>query len=211
MKLLIIATRNNGKLKEFRDLMEAIGLDETIHSLEEYPELPEVEETGQSFEENARLKAETIAELTGEIVLADDSGLVVPSLDGEPGIYSARYSGTNATDQTNNQKLLKELAQCAPHQREAYFVSCIVVSAKGVDSLVVEGRVNGEILHEPKGLDGFGYDPLFYYEPKEKTFAQMTMAEKNELSHRGRAIQSLKQKLPIWLKENEDHEVFNNE
>lgn len=179
-----------------------IQLELPLESMANYPDLAEVEETGVTFEENARLKSETIAKLTGEIVLADDSGLVVPSLDGEPGVYSARYSGVGHNDYQNNLKLLDELARRSPDDRSAYFVACLVVSHPDCESLVVEGRAYGEVLTELAGKDGFGYDPLFYVPSEGKTFAEMTLTQKNRLSHRGVAIQQLRTLLPQWLKEN---------
>lgn len=199
MSLLIIATHNKGKLLEFELMFKQIELNFPLETMANYPELDEVEETGKTFEENARLKAETIAKLTNQIVLADDSGLVIPGLNGEPGVYSARYSGDDHNDHKNNLKVLAELAERSPENREAYFVSCIVVSYPGKDSLVVEGRAYGEILEELTGDQGFGYDPLFYVPDKDLTFAQMTTEQKNALSHRGAAIQKLSGLLPKWL------------
>ncbi|MBG9983360.1 XTP/dITP diphosphatase [Aerococcaceae bacterium DSM 111022] len=203
MNSLIIATHNKGKLHEFEVMFKELDLTLSLETMENYPELAEVEETGVTFEENARLKAETIAKLTNQIVLADDSGLVIPGLKGEPGVYSARYSGESHNDHKNNLKVLSELATRSPENREAYFVSCIVVSFPGKESLVVEGRAYGEILEELTGDQGFGYDPLFYIPSLNKTFAQMSTEEKNALSHRGAAIKQLSNELPKWLKENE--------
>lgn len=196
---MIIATHNQGKLKEFQAMFKELALDIPLETLTDYPEIKEIEETGTTFEENARLKAETVASLTGEIVLADDSGLVVPALNGEPGVYSARYSGEGANAEKNNQKLLKELATRAPYDRAAYFVSVIAVSAPNQPTLVVEGRAHGQILEDLTGDQGFGYDPLFFVPEEGKTFAQMTADEKNSVSHRGAAIEELKESLPMWL------------
>lgn len=197
MKLLklIIASHNQGKLKEFQQSLKEYPFE--IISLSEYPFLDEVEETGKTFEENARLKAETIARLTGEYVLADDSGLVVTSLNGAPGVYSARYSGDNATDEENNDKLLMELTDKI--DRTAYFVSCLVLAHPQKESLVVEGTVEGTILKERQGDKGFGYDPLFYYDSLSKTFGELTLEEKNKVSHRSQAINKLLNQLPTWL------------
>ncbi|SDI49497.1 XTP/dITP diphosphatase [Dolosicoccus paucivorans] len=192
---LIIASHNQGKLKEFKQALKDYPFEMT--SLSDYPELKPVPETGETFEENARLKAETIAELTNAYVLSDDSGLVVPSLNNAPGIYSARYAGENARDEDNNDKLLRELT--SDLNREAYFVSCLVLAHPHKESLVVEGRVEGEILTKRQGKEGFGYDPLFYYPPLNKTFAELTLEEKNTVSHRSRAIEKLLEELPNWL------------
>ncbi|MBG9988469.1 XTP/dITP diphosphatase [Aerococcaceae bacterium DSM 111176] len=203
MSLLIIATHNKGKLHEFELMFKQIELNLPLETMANYPELDEVKETGKTFEENARLKAETIAQLTNQIVLADDSGLVIPGLNGEPGVYSARYSGDDHNDYQNNLKVLEQLAERSPENREAYFVSCIVVSYLGKESLVVEGRAYGEILDELSGDQGFGYDPLFYVADQDLTFAQMTTEQKNALSHRGAAIKKLRELLPKWLEAND--------
>lgn len=192
---LVIASHNEGKLKEFKQALKDYSFE--INSLSDYPTLKPVPETGTTFEENARLKAETIAELTDAYVLSDDSGLVVPSLNNAPGIYSSRYAGEEASDEENNDKLLKELT--SNHNREAYFVSCLVLAHPHKESLVVEGRAEGEILTKRQGEEGFGYDPLFYYSPLKKTFAELTLEEKNAVSHRSQAIEKLLEELPNWL------------
>lgn len=198
-KTLLIATRNEGKTKEFKALFSPLGY--TIKNLNEFPELPEVAETGMTFEENARLKAETISNLTGEMVLADDSGLMVDVLGGLPGVWSARFAGPDASDAANNAKLLHELASTAvtPERRTAKFHSTLVVAAPDKPSLVVEGEWAGAIATIPKGDNGFGYDPLFVDEVTGKTAAQLTLAQKNKISHRAIALQNLLKKLPEWL------------
>lgn len=190
-KTLLIATRNEGKTREFKAMFSQLGYD--IKNLNDFPELPEVAETGMTFEENARLKAETISELTGEIVLADDSGLMVEVLGGLPGVWSARFAGEHATDAANNAKLLHELASTAvsPEKRKAKFHTTLVVAAPEKSSLVVEGEWHGAIATIPKGDDGFGYDPLFVDEETGRTAAQMTLEQKNKVSHRARALQNL--------------------
>ena len=196
---VIIASHNQGKIKEFNEMF--VPLDMEVQSLLDYPELAEVEETGDTFEANARLKAEQIAKELNCIALADDSGLVVPALNGEPGIYSARYSGEPKDDTRNNQKLLARLAEENATDRSAYFVSCIVVAHPEMESLVVEGRAHGRILEELRGIDGFGYDPLFYSEEKQSTFAEIPLSEKNKISHRAKATAKLLDLLPSWLEE----------
>ena len=200
-KTLLIATRNEGKTREFKAMFSQLGYD--IKNLNDFPELPEVAETGMTFEENARLKAETISELTGEIVLADDSGLMVEVLGGLPGVWSARFAGEHATDAANNAKLLHELASTAvsPEKRKAKFHTTLVVAAPEKLSLVVEGEWHGAIATIPKGDDGFGYDPLFVDEETGRTAAQMTLEQKNKVSHRARALQNLLKEWPDWLRQ----------
>lgn len=198
-KTLLIATRNEGKTEEFKALFSPLGY--TIKNLNDFPELPEVAETGMTFEENARLKAETISNLTGEMVLADDSGLMVDVLGGLPGVWSARFAGPNATDAANNAKLLHELASTAvtPERRTAKFHSTLVVAAPNKPSLVVEGEWLGTIATIPRGEHGFGYDPLFIDDETGKTAAQLTLKQKNKVSHRAIALQNLLKKWPEWL------------
>ncbi len=200
-KTLLIATRNEGKTREFKAMFSQLGY--AIKNLNDFPELPDVAETGMTFEENARLKAETISELTGEMVLADDSGLMVDVLGGLPGVWSARFAGDHATDAANNAKLLHELASTAisPEKRKAKFHTTLVVAAPEKDSLVVEGEWPGEIATIPKGDDGLGYDPLFVDEETGRTAAQMTLEQKNQVSHRARALKNLLKKWPEWLRQ----------
>ena len=196
---VIIASHNQGKIKEFMELFAPLDME--VQSLLDFPELAEVEETGVTFEANARLKAEQIAKELNCIALADDSGLVVPALNGEPGIYSARYSGEPKDDTRNNQKLLARLNEEKATDRSAYFVSCIVVAHPKMDSLVVEGRAHGEILEELRGVEGFGYDPLFYVASENSTFAEISLSIKNTISHRANATAQLLDLLPTWLEE----------
>jgi XTP/dITP diphosphohydrolase len=197
-KTLIIATRNVGKTKEFQALFADFGY--TIKDLTDYPELPEIEETGMTFEENARLKAEKIAEIIGEVVVGDDSGLCVDVLGGLPGIWSHRFSEPNPTDEKNIAKLLHELAPTAiaPERRSAHFHTTLVAAQPGRESLVVEADWNGYIGLTPKGENGFGYDPIFLVDAF-RTAAELSAEEKNRLSHRGQALQKLMKELPIWL------------
>lgn len=197
MLKVLIASHNKGKVKEFKQMFQALELE--VESLLDYPEIEEVEETGSTFEANARLKAETIAQIMNCMVLADDSGLVVPALDGEPGVYSARYSGEPKDDTRNNLKLLERLEEVATEDRSAYFVSCLVMAYPNHESLIVEGRAYGEILPELKGTDGFGYDPLFYVEQEGYTFAEISLERKNQISHRANATKQLLEELPKWL------------
>ena len=194
---LLIATRNEGKTKEFRAIFDKLGYD--VENLNNYPDLPEVAETGMTFEENARLKAETISELTGKMVLSDDSGLQVDVLGGLPGVWSARFAGPDATDDENNAKLLHELAMVLDDsKRTANFHTTLVVAAPGRDSLVVDADWKGYIGREPKGDNGFGYDPLFLVGNTGKTAAELSAEEKNEQSHRGQAVKKLMEVFPAW-------------
>lgn len=194
---ILIATHNEGKAKEFRQMFQKMGI--SVESLNDYPDLPEVPENGVTFEENARLKAETIAELTGKMVLADDSGLKVDVLGGMPGVWSARFSGPDATDEKNNMKLLHELAMVFElKDRSAQFHTCLVVAAPNKESLVVEADWDGYIGFDAKGENGFGYDPLFLVGETGKTSAQLTSEEKNAISHRGQAVKKLMEVFPSW-------------
>ena len=194
---LLIATRNEGKTAEFRKLFGKLGYE--VENLNDYPDLPEVAETGMTFEENARLKAETISKLTGKMVLADDSGLQVDVLGGLPGVWSARFAGVGATDDENNIKLLHELAMVFDiKDRSAHFHTTLVVASPDKESLVVEADWPGYIAHEPKGENGFGYDPLFLVGETGKTSAELTIEEKNAQSHRAQAVQKLLEVFPAW-------------
>ncbi|MGT2800602.1 nucleoside-triphosphate diphosphatase [Streptococcus marmotae] len=201
---ILIATKNEGKTAEFRQFFEKLGY--KVENLNAYPDLPDVAETGMTFEENARLKAETIANLTGKMVLADDSGLKVDKLGGLPGVWSARFSGQDATDARNNAKLLHELAMVFDvKDRSAQFHCTLVVAAPDVDSLVVEADWDGYIATVPQGENGFGYDPLFLVGETGRTAAQMTIEEKNAQSHRAQALEKLLEVFPVWQEKNTIH------
>ncbi|MCA4777593.1 RdgB/HAM1 family non-canonical purine NTP pyrophosphatase [Empedobacter stercoris] len=181
---LIFATHNNNKVKEVTKMLPSYL---SMKSLTAIDFFEEIEETGETFEENALLKAKTIFNKTGKNVFADDSGLVIEALDGAPGVYSARYAGTGK-DEDNIAKALKELD--GKTNRKAYFISifCLILNGK---EYFFEGRVNGTIATEIKGDNGFGYDPIFIPDGFSKSFAQMTPEEKNAISHRGKAIGKL--------------------
>ena len=194
---LLIATRNEGKTREFRAMFEKFGYE--VSNLNDFPELPEVAETGTTFEANARLKAETISELTGQMVLADDSGLQVDILGGMPGVWSARFAGPDATDAENYYKLLHELAMVFEKKdRKAAFHTSLVLAAPGKDSLVVEADWPGYIGFEPQGENGFGYDPVFLVGEGDRTSAQLSLEEKNAESHRALAMKKLMEVFPAW-------------
>lgn len=200
-KTIVIATRNPGKAKEFAALFAKEGYQ--TKTLLDYPELPDVEETGTTFEENARLKAETIAHILQQPVLADDSGLVVDALNGMPGIYSARFAGEHKSDAANNAKLLHELTDVSDEKRTAHFHCTLVFAAPQKDSLVVEADWDGRIARIPQGDNGFGYDPLFIVPGYEKTSAELISDEKNEISHRGLAVKELERVWKNWLEGNQ--------
>ena len=197
-KDLLIATRNKGKAAEFEMIFGELGYN--VKTLLDFPEVPDVEETGKTFEENARLKAETIANYLNCLVLADDSGLKVDALNGQPGVYSARYAGIAKSDAANNAKLLHELTGVPEEERGAQFHCTLVLAEPNKESLVVTGEVSGRILTIPRGENGFGYDPLFYVPEKDKGMAELSSEEKNSISHRAVAIDRLRTVLPKWLK-----------
>jgi XTP/dITP diphosphohydrolase len=191
MPRLVLGSRNRKKLLELHDLLGDLGIDLT--DLTPWPNVPDVAETGQTFEENARLKAAGYARAVGEWVLAEDSGLVVPALKGRPGVQSARYAGTHGDDAANNQKLLAELAPLPDDRRAAYYV-CVAALANpaGDVKAVAEGRCHGLILKEPRGTGGFGYDPLFLIPEYHQTFGELSLRVKQALSHRARAVAQLR-------------------
>lgn len=199
-KTIVIATRNPGKAKEFAALFAKEGYQ--TKTLLDYPDLPDVEETGKTFEENARLKAETIAHILQQPVLADDSGLVVDALNGMPGIISARFAGERKSDAANNAKLLHELTDIPDEKRTARFHCTLVFAAPRKESLVVEADWEGRIARIPQGDNGFGYDPLFIVPEYNKTSAELTAEEKNDISHRGMAVKELERTWKEWLEEN---------
>lgn len=196
-KTIIIATKNKGKAKEFKELFNAYGYQ--IKTLLDFPEIEDVPETGETFAENAFQKAEAISKELHTIVLADDSGLEVDALDGQPGIYSARFAGEHGNDAKNNEKLLAELEGLADEKRTANFHCSLVMVGPNKEPLHVEGEVHGQILEEGRGEHGFGYDPLFYLAEKDQTMAELPSEEKNKISHRARAIEKLKDHLDEWL------------
>jgi XTP/dITP diphosphohydrolase len=194
---LVLATRNKGKIIELRKLLQ--DFDVNIKGLDEFSPVPEVEEDGNTFEENAYKKASFTAQTLGLPALADDSGLVVNALDGAPGVMSARYAGEYGSDEEKYNKLLKEMK--GKTDRSAYFECAIVIAKpKGRSSKTFTGRCDGEITFEPMGEDGFGYDPVFLYPSLSKTFAQIPLDEKNKISHRGKAMAELKENFSTVLK-----------
>lgn len=186
---IIIATKNKGKAQEFEKLFQPLGL--SVKTLLDFPELDDVEETGTTFEENAILKAETISKRLGLKVLADDSGLEIDALEGRPGIYSARYAGSEKDDEANIDKILAELDHVPEAERSARFCCALALAEPGKQTLTVFGTCEGTILHERRGTNGFGYDPVFYVEDEKKAMAELSSEKKNEISHRAMAIKKL--------------------
>ena len=182
---LVLASGNKGKLAEFQRLLE--GLDVQIHSMKEYPEIGEIVEDGSTFAENALIKARAVCKATGKPAMADDSGLAVDALNGAPGIYSARFAGEQRSDADNNAKVLQLLEGVEDGKRTARFFCVIAIVLPDGREYTAEGTCEGTILHALQGEGGFGYDPLFYVESLDKTFAELTMEEKNRISHRGHA------------------------
>ena len=203
MKKLILASNNKKKIKEMKEILKDLNIE--VKSLENENIDIDVVEDGKTFEENAKKKAKEIYEFLlkrGDknfIVLADDSGLTVDYLNGEPGIYSARYAGEHGNDAKNNEKLLKNLNGVRKESRGAKFICQLAMFTDQGEYFKVTGEVKGYIIEEVHGEGGFGYDPLFFYEPLNKTFAQLTSEEKNEISHRGVALKELKRIISEFL------------
>jgi len=194
---VVIATRNKGKAKEFEALFKERGLQ--IKTLLDYPDIEDVEETGYTFKDNALLKAETIAEHLQTTVIADDSGLAVEALLGQPGVFSARYAGEEKDDAKNNAKLLTELADVKDQERRATFHCALALAHPQKESLVVQGELKGAITGIPRGENGFGYDSLFLLPELDKTLAELSEREKNKISHRANALSRLDSLLDDWL------------
>lgn len=190
-KKLIVATKNKGKLKEIRELLEGVE----VIGLCDLPLSLDIVEDGNTFEENALKKAETLMRELSAPVLADDSGLEVDALGGRPGVFSARYAGEHASDEDNMNKLLDELDNISMDQRGARFVCVMCLVMPDGKHYTARGETEGRILTAPQGENGFGYDPLFYNEEYAKTFAQLSSDEKNALSHRGRALRQMRELL----------------
>lgn len=187
VNVIVLATRNNGKTREFRQLLADFPVE--IKSLNDFGPIPEVEEDGETFDDNAYKKALFTAKALGLPAMADDSGLVVAALDGAPGVKSARYAGEDASDQDNMAKLLKNMEDKI--DRRAAFECVISIAVPSGPALTYEGRCEGEITREPRGTSGFGYDPVFFYQEYGRTFAELSSEEKNSVSHRGRALREV--------------------
>ena len=188
---LVLGTRNRKKRQEIVEILCDLGLE--FGDLNDYPAAPEVEEDGDTFEANARKKASELAKYLKEWVLGEDSGLVVPALQGRPGVYSARYAGKQGDDEANNDRLLAELAPLPDDRRAAYYVcTAALADPSGDVKAVVEGRCHGVIIKERRGAGGFGYDPVFLIPEYHQTFGELSSRVKHALSHRGRAMAQLR-------------------
>lgn len=198
MDKIIFATGNEGKMKEVRMILEDLGL--PVLSLKDVGITADVEENGTTFEENAQIKAKAIMEMTGALVLADDSGLEVDALDKEPGIYSARYMGHDTSYHIKNQNIIDRLEGKVGEERSARFVCAIAAAFPDGRVLITRGTMEGQIGYEEKGENGFGYDPIFYLPEYQCYSAELSLEEKNKLSHRGKALRLMKERL---------HESFN--
>ncbi|MUV39404.1 XTP/dITP diphosphatase [Lentibacillus sp. JNUCC-1] len=195
MKHLVVATKNPGKAAEFRDFFHAFGIN--VSSLLDFETpMPDIEETGSTFKANAAIKAEQIAKVLNQTVIADDSGLVVDALDGKPGIFSARYAGGHGNDQKNVEKVLNELQNVPEKERTARFVCVLALALPGEETVFRTGYCEGKIVFAPRGNHGFGYDPIFLPDGYTKTMAELTSQEKNRISHRKHAFEQLTD----WLK-----------
>ncbi|MFO7840124.1 MAG: XTP/dITP diphosphatase [Desulfosalsimonadaceae bacterium] len=197
---IVIATRNPGKTAEIRDLLKDAPV--TVKNLNDFGPIPEAAEDGDTFDENAYQKSSLTSRVLGLPALADDSGLCVQALDGAPGTRSARYAGENPSDADNTERLLKEME--GMENRQAAFECVISLAVPTGAALTYEARCEGLITHVPAGENGFGYDPVFYYPPLEKTFAQLTREEKSRVSHRGKALQEFQSEIErvlIWIRQ----------
>ena len=195
---IVIATRNKGKTAEICALLE--GFPVQVKNLDDFGPIPEVEEDGETFEENAYKKASFTARILGIPALADDSGLMIDALDGAPGVHSARFAGPDATDQERCQKLLTAMQNS--DNRGAAFACVISIAVPTGPALTYEGECRGLLTRKPHGENGFGYDPVFYFPPLKKTFAQLTREEKSHVSHRGKALREVREefdKVLTWI------------
>jgi XTP/dITP diphosphohydrolase len=196
---LVIATRNKGKTAEIRELLKGFPVE--IKDLDDFGPIPDVVEDGETFDENAYKKASFTARVLGLPALADDSGLIVDALNGAPGVHSARYAGENASDRDRYEKLLQEMQDMG--NRKAAFECIISIAVPTGPALTYEGRCEGIIAQKAAGSNGFGYDPIFFFPPLGKTFAELTREEKSRVSHRGKALQEVSaefEKIIKWIK-----------
>lgn len=190
-KVIVVASGNKGKIKEFKEMLEPKGYE--VRCLADYPDMPETEETGTTFSENAIIKAQAVTDRYGIEAISDDSGLVIDALDGNPGIHSARWLGHDTPYDIKNQKVLELMKDQT--NRSCRYVCAIAVTRPNHKAEVFEDTVECVIAQKAEGTNGFGYDPIIYYEPFQKTMAQMSKDEKNSISHRGKAVR----KLEDWL------------
>lgn len=194
---IVIATRNPGKMKEIVSILNSSQI--KFLSLSDFPQIPEIVEDGTTFTENAQKKASIISRLTGHLAIADDSGLCVEALQGKPGIFSSRFAGENADDAERCRQLLSQMQDVPLAKRKATFVCAIALANPQGKMQVVEGRCHGLISFFPRGIHGFGFDPIFFLPKLGKTMAELTLEEKNKISHRARALRKIKKILPTFL------------
>lgn len=202
MKTIVLASRNKGKIRELAVLLAPFGV--SVKGLSDFPAIGEIEETGSTFAENALLKAATVSELTGLVAVADDSGLEVDALGGEPGVYSARYSaepGNPATDERNTRKVLEKTAHVPDEKRTIRFISAMAAATPDGRHIIAEGAWEGLLAREPRGTNGFGYDPVFVDPQTGMTAAEMSPEEKNARSHRAKACKKLSALWPDFWKQ----------
>ena len=190
-KVIVVASGNQGKIKEFKEMLEPEGY--TVKSLSDFPDMPEVEETGTTFHDNAIIKAQAVTDRYGITAISDDSGLEIDALDKKPGVMSARWPGHDTSYDVKNQKVLDLLKD--KKNRTCRYVCAIAITRVNEEPVVFEDTVECEVALEAKGSNGFGYDPIIYYAPSGKTMAEMSKEEKNSISHRGKAVR----KLEAWL------------
>ena len=190
-KVIVVASGNQGKIKEFKEMLEPEGY--TVKSLSDFPDMPEVEETGTTFHDNAIIKAQAVTDRYGITAISDDSGLEIDALDKNPGVMSARWLGHDTSYDVKNQKVLDLLKD--KKDRTCRYVCAIAITRVNEEPVVFEDTVECEVALEAKGSNGFGYDPIIYYAPSGKTMAEMSKEEKNSISHRGKAVR----KLEAWL------------
>lgn len=193
---IVFATGNEGKMREIRLILADLGME--IFSMKELGINPEIIESGTTFGENAEIKALAVWKETGGIVLADDSGLVVDYLGGEPGIYSARYMGEDTSYEIKNREIISRLKDARDEERAARFICNIAAVLPNGEVIHTEAAMEGEIASEPAGCGGFGYDPILYIPRFAMTSAELTMEQKNQISHRGKALEAMKEKLAVW-------------
>ena len=190
-KIIVVASGNQGKIKEFKEMLEPEGY--TVKSLSDFPDMPEVEETGTTFHDKAIIKAQAVTDRYGITAISDDSGLEIDALDKKPGVMSARWLGHDTSYDVKNQKVLDLLKD--KKNRTCRYVCAIAITRVNEEPVVFEDTVECEVALEAKGSNGFGYDPIIYYAPSGKTMAEMSKEEKNSISHRGKAVR----KLEAWL------------
>ena len=195
MAVIVAASKNKHKIEEIEAITKKFGMNVIPRNEAGVPDEIEIEEDGETFEENSLKKARGIMEICVQTTIADDSGLMVDYLGGAPGVYSARFAGEDGNDEKNNQKLIHLLEEVAPKEKTAKFVSVITLIFPDGETIVARGECPGRIIDQPVGENGFGYDPLFFYEPAGLSFAQMSAESKNAVSHRRRALEALRNEL----------------